>query len=369
MRFAFTRGLVRGARRARAIGACAAALAVVAAVITEGRAEACAPVMREGASIRVVGEEALIVWDPVHQIEHFVRRGDFETDAPSFGFLVPTPSVPTLTAATEAAFGRLGEAIRPEVRRVRRWTIAAPLCLGMLMLPQRSMQVTAGQSVRVLSQTRVAGYDAAVLEASDAAALTEWLRAHDYPSRPALVSWLAPYVADRWKITAFKVAKQGETDTSVGLQAVRLTFASDAPFYPYREPEDATDSPGRSLRVFLVTPGRMEGRLGAERTPWPATLEYARPVRRAATLLAGALPESLVPAGAWLSSYLDLVSRRPAADLFFARAESQSEVVPPPDVHEDLVEIPFPAEPLLLTAALLWWRRRRRRQRARADGG
>lgn len=358
------------------IGACAAAAVLWAWVLGPGRAEACAPVMPEGATVRIVGEEALIVWDPVHRIEHFVRRGDFETDTPSFGFLVPTPAVPTLTAATETAFGRLSDAIRPEVQRVRRWTLGLPLCLGTLFLRAAAPGATAGPPpVRVLSQTRVAGYDAAVLEASDATALTEWLRAHDYPSRPALVSWLAPYVADRWKITAFKVAKPAAGDPGVGLQAVRLTFAADAPFYPYREPEDARDSPGRSLRVFLVTPGRMEGRLGAappagdsdaSRTSWPATLEYARPVRHADALLAGALPESLVPAGAWLSSYLDLVSRRPAADLFFTRAASQTEVVPPPDVHEQLLEIPFPAEPLFLIFALLAWRRWRRR---RAVGG
>jgi len=350
----------------------AAQLATLALITAAPRpAHACAPVMREGATVRIVGEEALIVWDPVHRIEHFIRRGDFQTDAPSFGFLVPTPAVPTLTEADEAAFGRLTRAIQPESREVRRFTIGPPLCLSMFMLRAAAPRTAASAPpVRVLSETRVAGFDAAVLEASDAAALTEWLRAHEYPSRPALVSWLAPYIADRWKITAFKVAKTGETDPGVGMKAVRLTFAADAPFYPYREPEDAPDSPGRSLRVYLVTPGRMQGQLGTDPGAWPATLEYARPVRDADTLLAGALPESLVPQGAWLSSFLDLVSRRPAADLFFHRAETQTEVVPPPDLQEHLVEIPFPAEPIFLGLLLwLWLRARRRRQSTPAKGG
>ncbi len=122
--------------------------------------------------------------------------------------------------------------------------------------------------------------------------------------------------------------------------------------------------------MYLVTPGRMQGQLGTDPAAWPAALEYARPIRNADTLLAGTLPESLVPPGAWLSSFLDQVTRRPAAALFFHRAEPQTEVVPPPDLLEHLVEIPFPAEPIFLGFLLwLWLRVRRRRQSTPANGG
>lgn len=343
------------------------ALCALLAALAPHRAHACASVVR-GPAVRIVGEEALIVWDPVHHIEHFIRRGDFETAAPSFGFLVPTPAVPTLSEADEAAFARLTRAIEPETQRVRRWTLGLPLCLGMMFVRGAVVESTGRSApVRVLLQTRVAGLDAAVLEASDAPALAEWLRAHDYPSRPALEAWLAPYVARHWNLTAFKVAK-GAPEGGIGMKAVRLTFAADAPFYPYREPDDAPDTPGRSLRVTLVTPGLFEGQLGDEHAPWPATLEYARPMRHADTILAGALPASLIPQGAWLSSFLDLAARRPRADLFFVRAEEQHEVVPPPNVREDEVEIPFPAEPLFLGLGLWLWLRRRRR-RTHAQGG
>jgi hypothetical protein len=61
-------------------------------------------------------------------------------------------------------------------------------------------------AVRVLDQQRVAGYDATVLEADSARALNEWLIKHHYVNRPDLTVWLEPYVKNRWKITAFKIA-------------------------------------------------------------------------------------------------------------------------------------------------------------------
>src|SRR5262249_48580872 len=64
-----------------------------------------------------------------------------------------------------------------------------------------------GNSVSVLEEKRVAGYDAAVLAATDAAALNKWLADHGYESSDVLKKWLEPYVQKGWIITAFKVAK------------------------------------------------------------------------------------------------------------------------------------------------------------------
>jgi hypothetical protein len=75
------------------------------------------------------------------------------------------------------------------------------------------------------------------------------------------------YVKDGWVITAFKVDKsKGPIGTNVSTRALRMTFKTDKPFYPYREPEDMR-TPGaphssRLLRVFVLATDRMEGRLG-----------------------------------------------------------------------------------------------------------
>ena len=139
---------------------------------------------------------------------------------------------------------------------------------------------SASPPVRVLDAQRVAGYDAVVLEADSAAALADWLKEHGYDQRPALTEWLAPYVDLRWKITAFKIAPKQEGH-AVSTAAVRMSFAAERPFFPYREPVDQrenlpadfTGEEGkRLLRIFYLGDGRADGSIGAQRQPWPAAL-------------------------------------------------------------------------------------------------
>jgi hypothetical protein len=216
--------------------------------------------------------------------------------------------------------------------------------------------------VRVLSIQTIAGYEAAVLQADDAKALRAWLEAHGYEVRPTLVDWLAPYLANRWTITAFKIAEQAKTDAPrhrPASAAVRLTFTTDRPFYPYREPiesQRADAARGRKLRVFFVTPdGRSDGAIGAAKARWPATLEYARPRTDLRALLQGAIPESAIPTSAWLHDYLDPSSPRPGTDeLWFTRAAAQDEIVPPEIVMERPREIYVPVDLIALGGVAVW---------------
>src|SRR5687767_12383299 len=66
--------------------------------------QACAPVPRAGQFIRIAEESAIIAWDEKTRTEHFIRRATFDTDAPDFGFLVPTPSEPALGEVDNSAF-------------------------------------------------------------------------------------------------------------------------------------------------------------------------------------------------------------------------------------------------------------------------
>src|SRR5262249_31034788 len=126
--------------------------------------------------------------------------------------------------------------------------------------------------VQVLDQQRVGGFLATVLAADDPKALTDWLNKHAYATRPELTEWLAPYVKKSWIITAFKIDKGGRNQQELATSAVRMTFTTDRPFYPYSEPADQRQArrdrrdqwaqAPRLLRVHFLSDKRMAGKLG-----------------------------------------------------------------------------------------------------------
>src|SRR5262249_53159001 len=162
---------------------------------------------------------------------HFIRRADFQSEAPDFGFLVPSPSQPELAEAPDSVFEILDEATRPQIVEGTEYQVM--ICTPMeFLLSASEPPVGAGPRVQILDTQRVAGYDTAVLRADDAAALSQWLSARGYPSRPELQQWLEPYVRAHWVVTAFKIAKRARTaGMELGTSAVRMSFATERPFF------------------------------------------------------------------------------------------------------------------------------------------
>ncbi|MCC7537234.1 MAG: DUF2330 domain-containing protein [Deltaproteobacteria bacterium] len=356
----------------------AAWMVVVASSVMGVRANdarACAPAPMPGTYVSVTDEEALVVWDAARRVQHFVRRASFEGSSESFGFLVPTPTQPELAEADDGVFARLWEHTRPRVEHRRRWVphTCCTLGCGMFLLGRSaSEEATAAAPVTVLESTRVAGMDATVLAATDATALAGWLGRHGFERSPALEGWLAGYVRLGWILTAFRYAKSAGSATTAS-RAVRMSFRTERPFFPYREPETpprdgATYQPPRVLRVYLVGPTRMDGSVGDAAGPWGAQTEHARPLgAAAASLLRGVVPDGAASPTSWLTRATDLRAVRPTdADLFFAPAADRSEVDPVHYVDDETI-VPIPVE-LLVPAGVVAWLivRRRRRKRASA---
>jgi uncharacterized protein DUF2330 len=344
----------------------ASALAFLLALAVPPGARPCAPAPPAGKHVTIAGEDALIVWNPAARRQHFIRRARFVGDTADFGFLVPAPSRPELAEAPAEVFGRLTGAVQPRIVYRERYSICPSLLLcPVFMLRSVSddaRMTTAG--VRVLEEKAVAGYDAAVLAADDPRALETWLRSRGYAQGPSLVEWLAPYVRDHWIVTAFKVAGGGTGP--VGTAAVRMSFTTDRPLFPYREPADQREVPGpeRLLRVFLVAPARMDGAL-ADGTPWPGKLEFAAATVDLAPLLEGVVPAADIPRDGWLTAYGDESSPRPGhADLVFTASTDVRAVTPPPHEIDRPVVLPLPiAEGAVFAALGFWlWRRSQRRR-------
>jgi hypothetical protein len=304
---------------------------------------ACAPAPRPGQRVDVADESALIVWDAASHTQHFIRRATFATPADDFGFLVPTPSRPTLAEAPDLAFDHLKSITAPRVITKREYRPAGGIGCGANAPP--TLSARPDTSVHVLEQTRVAGYDAAVLAADDPAALNRWLGEHGYESRPTLTEWLAPYTKAGWTVTAFTITKSTADAPNVRTAAVRMTFQTDRPFFPYREPDDQRDSsanrPHRLLRVYFVGDGRYDGTRESGET-WPGRTVWANSLPdQDAARLAESLKIQLPAGSRWLTEFEDRSSPRPGTDdVYFKNMGEQFTIEHPPQTQVEYVDLP-----------------------------
>lgn len=333
----------------------------------------CAPAPPRGMWARIEDENALIVWQPETQTEHFIRRATFNSTANDFGFLVPTPSQPEMGEVdSERLFQDLSDFTAPKYKRHIRWI---PNGWGL----EADSAPSAGP-VRVVAEQTVAGMDAVVLQADNPDDLGKWLADHDYQFRPELRDWLEKYTTAKWYITAFKISaatKESESkERELSSKAVRMTFQTDRPFYPYREPVDMRDERAqnhdRFLRLFVLAQTQMEGGLGVERTSWPGRTVWSNPLDAVqAKSLEGLLKlPTALGSGTnqlWLTELEDYSSPRPGTDeIYFAPAETPS-TLERPWINEEVNAfwIDYPGWSILgvimVSGLIVILRRRRRR--------
>ncbi|HEX8172792.1 MAG TPA: DUF2330 domain-containing protein [Thermoanaerobaculia bacterium] len=334
------------------------ALAVPLLIALTRTALACAPAPPPGHRVNVVEESAAIIWEPASKTEHFIRRATFSGDAAHFGFLVPTPTEPRITAVGDTLFDYLDAATAQKI--VHRKTTGVdwtPLLLAMFVAKRNDeITMTAAPPLRVLSTQKVAGYEAAVLDARDAGALRDWLQQHDYGSTPDLEQWLAAYVAQGWKISAFKIDKDADADATTS--AVKMSFTTERPFFPYREPASQRDpsdaSLERVLRIWFLGPERVSGTIGAQ-AAWPASTDWSNRLTADQRMQLDVRTHVELPATTRLTAFTDSVTLRPGVDdLFFARDADQRVVVPPPWVEEEIDVTNVPLDLLLVAFALVY---------------
>ncbi|MFK7817715.1 MAG: DUF2330 domain-containing protein [Planctomycetaceae bacterium] len=333
----------------------ASTIAAVASMSCNPRpATGCAAAMREGDRLRVNEEMAVIIWEPETKTEHFIRQAQFVTDAADFGFLVPTPTEPVLSETDTNIFWRLNALTEAKVE----WRDEVRSVFRFFRNGIRTTNSEPTSAVQVLNRETVAGYDAAVLRASDSSALTEWLSKNDYATRPALEDWLQHYIDNDWVITAFKLAAKDDREDHVVAQPIRLSFKTDVPFYPYREPADmrdpATAGSTRKLRVFFLADQRYESTLGKSQAS-PAKVAWANRTSTEHPSYGGHLTEAITAAAklkqgetalvgdCWITEFEDNSAPRNGTDeLFFQPSQVQSAVERPTIVRTRTVTNYYP---------------------------
>lgn len=286
---------------------------------------ACCPTGKRGSSVLIADQEILVVWDEKKKREHFIRQAKFESDQSEFGFLVPTPTRPELEEADAKVFDRLRILTKPKIETDYHFHF------GSLFAPSHKRKTDSKKmdskkpSVEVLERKKVAGFDAAVLRADDPSALKEWLEENGYDHREELIDWVKPYIEKKWIVTAFKFSGFEVSWEANPTRAIRMSFDTERPLFPYRVPSDNRISnkfEGKLLRVHFVGPKRVVGSLGSKQSQWSGELRYAREESDIAALLAGTGPAAEV-SGRWLTSFDDNSWPNSDKDLYFSEAPAQ----------------------------------------------
>ncbi|GMV81015.1 MAG: hypothetical protein AMXMBFR7_21990 [Planctomycetota bacterium] len=304
---------------------------------------ACCPAPPLGQQVLNADQTLVILWDAANKTEHFIRKASFKTDTPDFGFLIPSPSQPDLNESGAGAFPLLAKWTAPEIQRKPRPNEG--MGCGPSKRDQRpgAAKTAEGPEVRVLEEKLVAGFKASVLEADTARVLMEWLESNGFAFSPQVEAWAKPYVEQRWKITALKVVKEkGEPgEMKVEAPALRMSFRTDRPLFPYREPDSqaaakALGEYGRLLRIFFVAEARYDGELTREQ-PWTGEAVWSGPLasaQRQELLEQLKLPVQTGPQEAWLTEFADRWPYAPApADLYFAPSKDQRAFKRPPIIE------------------------------------
>lgn len=335
------------------------ALGVLLAVVPGPRAAGCAVVPNRDGSVSVADEAAVIVYDEATKTEHFIRRATFQTTSADFGFLVPTPSLPELVEASPDVFSTLSRLTEPkvEVRRVETTNFGCESKTAQFAgvkadVGERHIPPAAG-GVNVMQEVKVAGYEAVSLKADDPKVLNDWLGKNGYVSRPSLAAWFEWYTKNKWVITAFKLGEgarsEGAGKFRVDNRLVRMSFQTDRPFYPYREPADAAAQAGltdnRLLRVFVLATAKSQGQIGRGEgaKAWPGKIVWAGVADPAAIAQVGTAAKlaDLKTDHPWvLTEFEDRSFPRPATDeVYFGPDPDPSPVERPKRIEYVTVDV------------------------------
>lgn len=367
---------------------------------------ACAMAWKHQAYAEITREEAIIIWDERQKIEHFIRRAQFQGSAQELGFLVPTPSRPELGEVPDRAFAPWLQAVQPQIQtRIE----LVPTLIQAILLPQftasEKQALNALARVELGPEQDLGSYTAQILRSAEPQALQDWLKAHGYESDQALLDWLRPYAQSGWFVTAFRVkpsAKEAadsslesasaaaEINANAELQelelpAVRLSFKTETPFYPYTEPqrERASGAP-RMLRLYTLASAPKVGIYGSEAESdraQPLGFDglhgvqgrrmnlHTAPTPQAQKLLESVLPDSQLKVdGWWLSAWSDFSQTRPGpqdvvAELFI-QSTSEDHFFRPTRTRKKVWFFPF--DIALLLGWLIWRIRRYKRRKAQS---
>lgn len=176
-------------------------------------------------------------------VETMIMGLAIDVDARGTTILMPTPSVPEVTAGSGDTLPEMARATAPRERVER--TIWGPLG-GMDAGSGPGAGITP-DGVTVHQQGRIGQLEVAVLDGS-VEGVTTWLAENGYQLPEPVVAELPGYVADGWTFTVMRLADDAEITGA--LDPRRLDFATDRLVYPMRLSHAAEDP--QHVTVFVI---------------------------------------------------------------------------------------------------------------------
>jgi hypothetical protein len=266
---------------------------------------ACCGVAPEDQTIQFGRQDNIVIYNSKTQTEYFIRNARFESKAKDIGFIAPTPSQPEITKTDNAIFSFI-DSKQPKPRFSD--SASGPAA------------TKAAGEVEVIDIVEVAGYKATILKASDANALTSYLKEHSYATTPSLTKWTDFYIKKGWYLTAFQVINKKEMlETGV----LCMKFKTDKPFNPYYVPTDNIKDPA-GLTLSFISDQNYEPTIGGtdpyDRPKWQSKLT-TNDLGKIAGFVGMPLEE--IPQSAFLTQYQD--SKFPVAqsdDIYFVPRSS-----------------------------------------------
>jgi hypothetical protein len=172
-------------------------------------------------------QKAVILYG--NSTEHLILSVSFEGDAEDFAWVIPVPDKPEIAVTDAELFWELSDFTRTEIPSWNWFTFWG--CSG-------GAGPSDYEGVDVIEEQVVGPYATAILSATNATALTDWLNANGYIFPEDGEEIISEYIEKEWYFVATKInAVEEDTGYSLAegdIEPIVLSFASEEIVYPLR---------------------------------------------------------------------------------------------------------------------------------------
>ena len=177
------------------------------------------------------GQQQAVIFHEANT-ETLIVTSDFKGNAKNFAWIIPTPTKPEVTKASDKVFTNIQKLTQPEYNYGYN--------LGEVMMAATSKQADNG-GVVVISQTQVDYYDVTTLLATNTQDLVNWFNENNYTYPEEYSYVLKSYIDKGWFFTAIKISAEAIESTEVSQDLreghptpIKLVFLSEKIVFPLK---------------------------------------------------------------------------------------------------------------------------------------